>query len=353
MRLGICLFLTCAVAVLAAGGSSPAGPPDASPRVLDRSASIVEVVSHDAEDKGSVPVSQPVSRRIVVRNISASPIRVRVQSKSCGCLSPTVTPELVQPDGSCTLVFGVAAAVTPNQQKYTVVFRAVEEIEGASSHRMQDIIAGLRYTTDAQYLIRPSRLYLEVTQGEQAQAAVFLQSLMKEALRPREATSTIAGLSVVPDEAPVQEGINSVWPLRVRGTPESLGLHRGLARLTVEGAKNAEVDVPIVLRVSPRWRASPPGIVADLRASGQSITRRVSLVDSQSGGRLAQVRFAGSSAGVTAKLETTAEGTYGLTVTIDVRAVPAPATDTLELFDEDGRVVGLVPVVVYKPTTHR
>lgn len=334
-----------------AGVVSQAGPPDEKPPVLDRSASIVEVVSHDAEDKGSVPMNQPVSRRIVVRNISVSPIRIIVHAKSCGCLNPTMTPELVQPGETSTLVFGVAAAVTPNQQKYTVAFRAVEEIEGASSHRTQDVIAGLRYTTDAQYLIRPSRLYLEVTQGEPIQAALFLQSLAEEGLRPREVTSTIAALSVAPDRAPVHEGINSVWPLRISGRPESPGLHHGIVRLVMEGAKNAEVDVPIVLRVLPRWRASPPGVVADLQHAGQTITRRVSLTDSRSGGGLAGVRQTGLSAGISAKLEAAAEGTYGLVVSIDARAVSGPATDSLEVFDQNGRVVGVVPVVLYKATT--
>jgi hypothetical protein len=314
-----------------------------------RGSPLVEVVSRDEEDKGIVPLGEHVGRRVVIRNISEWPVRMTVASKSCPCMNPRADPERVPAGQTTTLWFEIAALGTQEQQHYTTTFKAVAEAGGR--RLTQEVIAGLRYSTAFEYVVKPGRLNLATHQDEPIDARVFLQFVERDQYRPEKCESPWPCLSAQPEDSPIVEGENASWPVHVRGTFDTIGVQSGMLKFAVGGAKASGVEVPITVRVLPRWTAAPPGVVLDLRSAQGVVRTRLVLreLGPDPHGGCPRLRLTCNSPGVTGQV-VDAQGEAAAQIDVDTSRASGPSVTTFELLDQRGRIVGEVPVVLYRPS---
>lgn len=325
----------------------PAGSPAEQPA---RDSTLVRVVEADAEDKGSVPVGERVVRHVTVLNVSRSPIRLSVKTKSCACLDPKAQPEVIGPGETSLLTFGVMAVGTSGQQRFTTTFLAAELVDEGARH-VQDISASLRYKVSFDWLVKPARVSAVVLSGDPVDMPLYLQTLAKDELSPRVLSCSIEGISVTSEERPLLDSDNAVWVLHARGQISLPGIHEGQITVGVEGKAKGAIKVPVVVRVLPAWVASPPGVVLDVRTADGPRTVELKLVD-QSQGRTpapAGVRTPPGLAGISVTLSHDQAGPR-LMVNVDAVGVDAPTVKQVEVLDKDGAVLCTVPIVLYRPT---
>lgn len=329
-------------------GAARASQPDPPP-ILDRSASLVEVVSKDAEDKGAVPAGTSVSRRITLRNVSTSPVRIEVHRRSCACLAPAVEPDRIEPGQSASLTFGVVAPAAPGQHVYSVTFKAIEEIEG-DARRVQEVHASLRHTSSFVCGVRPKRLAITAIQGERFEAPLFVQSLADTEVRPDSCRCSFEFLTVSTDDAAMtRDGTSVVWRAVAQGVAVEPGLFDGVIRLAAEGEKAPIADVPTTIRVLPQWRAGPPGVAVNWNVVPPAPVEHVLPVRNRLGhGRIETLSIADPGQGVAARLEQADNDRTVIVVTLSPAELRPPLTTSVRLLDAHGRIVGVVPVAVYR-----
>jgi hypothetical protein len=321
--------------------SRPAAPP-----------TLVNVVSRDTADKGSVPLGSTVGRRIEVRNVTDRPVLLSVASKSCECMEPAADPPTIEPGQTSVLTFAVPAVASAERQVYTTVFKAIARGDAGETFT-QEIVVRVRYTTDFEFVVKPNRLDLTAVQRCQLDAPLYLQSLAPDGLVPASPASPWTDVALVAEEEPALEddGEVSVWALHLRGSPLEAGFRRGEAVFEVRGARAPNVTIPVSIRVLERWQAVPPGVV--WRAgSDDPVAVSISLRDrcaASAVGRPAGLRASPGVEGVTGRL-VLEDDRMVVTVTVDPGSARAPAVGCLEVLDAADRVVGRIPIVLYAPT---
>jgi len=75
-------------------------------------------------DVGMLEPGTTGSRTVRLENVSDGPVRVGIKSKSCGCLSTSVEPEVLAPGAVAVVTFSAPAAVQTDVQVYTVTIVA-------------------------------------------------------------------------------------------------------------------------------------------------------------------------------------------------------------------------------------
>jgi hypothetical protein len=307
---------------------------------------LVEVTSRDPEDKGAVPVGEQLTRSVVVKNVSHFPVRLSVGAKSCSCLKAQAEPEVIKPGESSTLAFAVSVAGSPEPQRYTTVFKAQADI-GNGVRMTQDVIAGLKYVAQFEYMISPKRLNLVVVQGSPFDASVFLQAPATSEIHPERGSTPWEGVALTSEQKPLLEGDNQVWRLHLTGTFAEVGLKQGTARFSVRGAAD-DAAVPITVRVLPRWRSVPAGVAVDAADAPEPISRTLRLVASLPGSVPPPVRARVTPLDPGISAELVDQGSPAVRVTVNTTRCRTGGDCTVELIDERGSVVGTLPIVIYR-----
>ncbi|MFN7021394.1 MAG: DUF1573 domain-containing protein [Phycisphaerales bacterium] len=307
------------------------------------------MVSRDAEDKGTVPAGTSVSRRITLRNVSTSPVRIEVHRRSCACLAPVVEPDRIEPGQTASLTFGAVAAAAPGQHVYSVTFKAIEEIDG-DARRVQSVHASLRHTSSFVCVVRPKRLAITAIQGERFEAPLFVQSLADTEVRPDHCGCSFEFLTVSTDDAALtRDGTSVVWRAVAQGIAAEPGLFDGVIRLAAAGVDAPISDVPTTIRVLPQWQASPPGVAVNWNVVPPAPVEHVLQARNRLGhGRIESLTIVEPGRGVAARLEHADNDHAVIVVTLSPADLRPPLTASVRLLDAEGRVVGVVPVVVYR-----
>jgi hypothetical protein len=162
-------------AAIAAGVSCGAPRPLAQPPST-ATAPCLEVAGVTPEDCGAAKLGTTVIRTVLVTNTSKTMVRLRVASKSCGCVATDFDRDELEAGESASLTLSTTVAPVGGGEQ---VHYAIIEASGLGANGRWAALcttqAVLRYTPDFDYLVTPARhLLLHAVAGASTEFCVYV-----------------------------------------------------------------------------------------------------------------------------------------------------------------------------------
>lgn len=303
----------------------------------------LELVGADREFVGRFEAGKSAKRTLKFRNRLTVPVRVEVQSKTCGCLSASFDTSPVAPGGTTTLVLQAVVPAQLGEQAQSAGFRCVWSEGGAE--RSEEGRAGLRYMALVEYSVFPPTLTLPGVVGEEATVAVVVRALSGSDVPP-ETDPPVCSLPGWKVEEVRDDRVGALARMyRVHGPISKQETIDGIVTWTTRNPAQPTITVPIRVQGLTPYRAFPGGAwftgTAPLRDGERIITLT------------ARTRTSAGPARVRLSEAATAVGA-GLTRDGRVRIRFAPQPDTppvgsvrVRVEAEDGTLLTDIPVVWY------
>lgn len=306
------------------------------------------LVGETPEDVGRVPGGVAVVRELRFRNTSEHTLRPAISWVSCGCLDASAQPASVAPGAEFTVrLAGTAVPAGPDQDlsaRYVISWSVAGE-----EHSIEGDVA-VRYSPATDLIVRPSAVAAWRIAGEPLRVPVWIREATSHALAPgalRPVISADPGLtlrsSAVKDATAPDGPSTVVAELGFSATSE--GIADGW--LSIGSTPEASLRVPVRVRTSLAWRASPGA--AHLRAPvGATARAAVQLlpVGSATGLPASSIEFEPPVEGLSADMD----GTTVRFLATEVRG----ADGTMAIVrDRAGSLVARIPVVLWPTKPER
>ncbi|MBL8762912.1 MAG: DUF1573 domain-containing protein [Phycisphaerae bacterium] len=327
----------------------PACPPAAATAPLVQQTRSLRIVSAGPENVGVVASGVLVLRTVEFENTMAHPVRLSIESRSCGCLSATLTRATLEPGARSTFTMSTSASPATGAQLQVVGIQSAWDEHG--QEESETINVGLTYETKVSFTLFPTSVFLIAIEGERAHADVFISNLDPDLPAPEIGAPSIdlPGWTVSRVRDPdVPERI--LW-FRAEGPSGPVGQQDGAITWLPAGVDNPEVGTaaraPIRIITLYPYRAQPGGLVLTRRpgSGSQRATLRVSarLIPRGLGAaRPASVTLDDAPAGLTVVLRE--NDTLEATLTPDANTGPIGSARA-RVVDASGRVLLDLPVV--------
>lgn len=311
-------------------------PPPMTEQGLSKMPEFLTVVSGTPADLGVLAENTDVERRVTFRNLSSKPVLASIAAKSCGCVSASIEPEIVEPGETCVLSCStrVLPAVEPQFQQVVASFDLAGEPAPSEVTMSMSWSTSLGTSKALPASIRRRvvtgshidvDLYLRTTQGPPAFGAIEDVSttiVEAESLEVRQVSRQTA-----------------VVPIRLR--PAQSGAAHGAVEVRW---KHREEPTVVAVQVDPidAVSASPPGMVLPLGKITRVIRLDLAGRGSQSGTPVrAALRLI--SPGPAPRIEEIKVDRTSL----EVRGIDCPSTPgsgRIEVFDAGGSLIASVPL---------
>lgn len=300
------------------------------------------LVSETPEDVGRVRGGVPVVREVRFRNVSEHTLRPTISWVSCGCVDANAEPATVAPGAEFLIrLSGTAVPAGPDQDlaaRYVVTWSA----DGKDCSVEGEV--AVRYSPSTDLIVRPSAIAAWRVKDEPLRVPVWIREATSHALALgtlRPVISADPGLTL--RSSAVKDATVLDGPSTVLAELEFSATSEGIADgwLSVGSTPEASLRVPVRLRTSLAWRASPGA--AHLRApSGGTASAEVQLRPVGRESRLPSVTIGFEPAvdGLSASID-------GTTVRFHSTQVRGADGTTAVVRDEAGSLVARVPVVLW------
>jgi hypothetical protein len=336
-------FFACCVASVAAF----LGP------VLVCSAQSLKVSGLEIGVVGALAPLHTASHFREVTNDFSGPLRLRVLSSSCPCVTVKLEPEVIPVGGTgLVTIYAPVVAVASEQFHWAKIGYEVDSA-GEASRGQFDV--AVRYSAKLDVLVVPQQLWITAVAGLPTERSIFLRSIAIDALNPRNFRFSESGISnlrvvrtrrfMVPTEDRPGEECLQIY---LEADHDEPGLFKTTLTFDAEGTE-AEHRVAIQIRVLPRIKISPAAAVfLSSHESEKSV-----FVERRDGGKLlaSKARFDSQMSdmnsntnGVSAKISEE-NGALRVLISIDRSRLPSSGWGDLVLENEEAETVAKIPVV--------
>lgn len=310
----------------------------------------VLVVLHEEEpeDRGAVPVGAPVTRRVMLDNTSAGPVRLRVVGTSCPCTTASLASSQLQAGERTSLTLALTASEVNGRQTYTA------EVEAAplspAGAKKQHIRVAISYMPDIEVQVLPRSVTIYASTRRPGTFDLYVRRFDSKEVEIDEVVlpgDWLRVKAILPNPgAPAQRIVR----LESADTNDTDRL--GMIEVRVRGEGDSHHRLPVRVRTDAILRAEPPALIfTEKHEKFVPARRTLSLHAHPEGAGSDRPATARLSEGATfASLGAVAERAPGLWE-VEVKAIPTPAgapphgREVIELLDDSGRVLHRVPVL--------
>ncbi|MBL9032896.1 MAG: hypothetical protein JNM80_14465 [Phycisphaerae bacterium] len=229
-------------------------------------APLVRVVETQPSDRGVFKPGQPVVRRVLIENVSAHHVSVRVVGTSCPCTVARLDGNVIPPAESVGLTLRTTAAHVAIPQAYTAVIEARASGEAEPGSTAQTVRVSIEYAPDIEAVAWPVIVRVASPLGQIPEAAFFIRR--PDGMRPRLSSVTPRQPWCAVGAVEPVAGCDSAVRVVLKLADRPVGLHRGSVEFQVEGDAGQPQRVSIAWTVQPWLMPSPAGFVAVRRADG-------------------------------------------------------------------------------------
>lgn len=228
--------------------------------VYAQAAPLVRVVETQPSDRGVFKAGEPVVRRVLIENVSAHHVSLRVVGTSCPCTVARLDGNVIPPGESVGLSLRTTAAQVAIPQAYAAVIEARAAGEAEAGSTAQTVRVSIEYAPDIEAVAWPAIVRVASPLGQTPEAAFFIRR--PDGIRPRLSSITPRQpWSAVGAVEPVA-GCDSEARVVLKLADRPVGLHRGSVEFQVEGDAGPPHRVSIAWTVQPWLVPSPAGFVA-------------------------------------------------------------------------------------------
>jgi hypothetical protein len=342
------------MALLIAGCEGPRG--SAGQASAHRSAELVALESAETEDLGQIGIDELAERTIRVKNISGSPVRLRISKQSCACINAVIARSELRSNEGTEIRFGTVVSGGYGMQRQSIELEAsMLAVDGEPTAR-QTLIASLVYTPDLEFLVYPTELALNLVEGQSGTGSIYVRPHALDQVSVTSPVCSIRGLTV--SQSSDYATRDRAVILSVSGAIDDVGVVEGFIEFGTSSGRYPSVRVPMRLSVKPLWQVLPAGVAIHLTPEARDIKRSLTLKCVRNTGSTPTTVIVPNSLGaLTASIERVYSGaqpSWSIVISMDsttLAGLSRAGSDSLFIRDDTGTTIASIPVVWYRGMT--
>lgn len=259
------------------GGVAPSAP----------TSSYLEIIEAEPQEIGDYPIGSRIHRKVRVRNISASTVKLRQHSATCSCLDSVIEPPELAPGQAGVVTLRAMAGGAPGEQELTVTFAVSPVVgaggaaKGAGKGPSERVAMSMRFRCTAEFYCPMSEFRLFGLAGRPVEASLYVQmaptaadskvlaSWDRSIAGPSDVVASACDGASAKESAPapsavVSDPVDPAFSIRTvrislpglsSGSADGPALPWPALRLHGRGAETPQSTLPVVVTAMMHWSA--------------------------------------------------------------------------------------------------